>query len=244
MDTAVGYIRVSTDKDKQKNSLAAQPETIRRYAEMAGLTLMDIVQDEVSALKVPFFDRESGKAIREMIKKKEVQHVIGAKVDRLFRDAQDGLATADWMVKHGASLHVIDTGGVINVGDPAGRMMFTMLLAVAEFEPRRISQRTKEALGVLRKSGKVVGKIPYGKILNADNTISEDPQKISVVAEIKQRVADGEQLGKIAANLNERGIPTECSGKMIKYRGVQKLSSGKWHASTIRQIARRPDVQL
>ena len=55
-----GYIRVSTDKDKQANSLAAQPETIKRYAFMQGLKLIDIVQDEVSALKVPFFERESG----------------------------------------------------------------------------------------------------------------------------------------------------------------------------------------
>lgn len=229
MKKAVGYIRVSTDKDKQANSLAAQPDTIKRYAYMAGLDLVDIVRDEVSALKVPFFDRESGKAIREMIRAGKVQHVIGAKVDRLFRDAQDGLATADWLLKQGVNLHVIDTGGVINVGDPAGRMMFTMLLAVAEFEPRRISQRTKEALGIMRKAGKKTGKVPYGYI-EKDGLLVMDPEQIARRSWIKAQRDKGKTFKNIADSLNEIQVQTK--------------EGGKWHASTIRQILRRADVEL
>jgi site-specific DNA recombinase len=229
MNRAVGYIRVSTDKDKQANSLAAQPETIRRYAKMQGLDLVEILQDEVSALKVPFFDRESGERILELIRKKVIQHVIGAKVDRLFRDAQDGLSTADWLLARGVNMHVIDTGGVINVGDPAGRMMFTMLLAVAEFEPRRISQRTKEALGVMRKAGKKIGKVPYG-FHEAEGKLEQMPEEVAICAEIRDRHKNGERLKRIADDLNARKVPTK--------------EGGKWHPSTVRQIARRKDVEL
>jgi len=221
---AVGYIRVSTDKEKQANSLLAQPETIKRYAYMQSLSLVEIVHDEVSALKVPFFDRESGIRIREMIKKGAVRHIIGAKVDRLFRDAQDGLATADWIQEHNVNLHVIDTGGVINVADPAGRMMFTMLLAVAEFEPRRISQRTKEALGIMRLNGKKTGKVPYG-FKEEGKVLVQIPEEMAIIQEIRDRAESGGQLSAIAMDLNARGIPTK--------------EGGRWHASTIRNIVSR-----
>lgn len=224
MNKAVAYVRVSTDRDKQANSLAAQPDTIKRYAAMAGLDLVDIVSDETSALKVPFFDRPGGERILALIKEKKVQHVIGAKVDRIFRNVQDGLETADWLKARGIELHVIDTGGILNVNDAAGRMMFSMLLAVAEFEPRRISQRTKEALGVMRKAGKKIGKVPYG-FTEIEGKLVEVPEEIQVVFEIRNRKGQGERLKTIADDLNTRHVPTK--------------EGGIWHPSTIKQIAGR-----
>jgi len=228
MNKAIGYIRVSTDKDKQANSLAAQPETIRAYAKMQGLELIDIVSDETSALKVPFFERPGGQQIFQMIKEKKVQNVIGAKVDRIFRNVQDGLETADWLKAKGIELHVIDTGGILNVNDAAGRMMFSMLLAVAEFEPRRISQRTREALGVMRANGKKTGKVPYGYEEVADAMLMVVPEEMEVVREIQLREGRGERLKAIATILNARLVPTK--------------EGGKWHASTIRNIVNRKEL--
>ena len=224
-EVAIGYCRVSTDRDTQANSLEVQPVAIKAYAEMQNLSIIKIFKDEISALKVPFFERVSGILIRKLIEKKEVQHIIGAKVDRLFRDAQDGLATADWLLNQGVNLHVIDTGGVINVGDPAGRMMFTMLLAVAEFEPRRISQRTKEALRVMRANGKKIGKVPYGYRDAADGMLEVVPDEMAIVNEIQAQGALGQRLKDIAADLNARHVPTK--------------ERGRWHASTVRNIIKR-----
>jgi len=226
---AIGYIRVSTDKEKQANSLVAQPETIKRYAQAQDLDVVDIVSDEVSALKVPFFERPGGASIRAMIQNGKVQHVIGAKVDRIFRNAQDGLATADWIKAQGVELHIIDTGGILNVNDAAGRMMFTMLLSVAEFEPRRISQRTKEALGVMRKNGQVVGTVPYG-YREENGQLIEIPGEMEVVRDIQERSAGKMKLKDIATYLNNHHVPTK--------------QGGKWYASTIRNIVKRKDIEV
>jgi DNA invertase Pin-like site-specific DNA recombinase len=227
LNKAIGYIRVSTDKEKQANSLAAQPETIKAYAKMQGLDLIDVVADETSALKVPFFERPGGSRILALIKEKKVQHVIGAKVDRIFRNVQDGLETADWLKARGIELHVIDTGGILNVNDAAGRMMFSMLLAVAEFEPRRISQRTREALGVMRSAGKKVGTVPLG-YREVDGQLVEVPEEMEIVNEILLRDGRGETMKGIATILNARMVPTK--------------QGGTWHPSTIRAIVKRKSV--
>lgn len=234
MNNAIGYIRVSTDKDKQANSLAVQPGGIRAYAAMYDLNVVDIISDETSALKVPFFERPGGKQILESIRKGAVQHVIGAKVDRMFRNAQDGLETADWFRAKGIGLHIIDTGGALNVGDAAGRMMFTMLLAVAEFEPRRISQRTREALGELKKNGKRVGTVPYGW-REYGGVMIQVPDEMAIVQEIRERAEAGEGLKGIAYSLNLRGIPSKHIGRKTK----SGTASGKWHPSAVRNIVQR-----
>ena len=162
-----------------------------------------------------------------MIKKGKVQHVIGAKVDRLFRDAQDGLATADLFLAQGVNLHVIDTGGVINVNDPAGRMMFTVLLAFAEFEPRRISQRTREAMGVMKANRQKVGKVPYGYKDNGEGMLVEVPEEMEQIRRIQSKAREGMKLKDIATALNHQGVPTK--------------EGARWHASTIRNIVQREE---
>ena len=104
-------------------------------------------------------------------------------------------------------------------------MMFTMLLAVAEFEPRRISQRTKEALGVMRANGRKIGNIPYG-FAEYDGVLEPLPHEQLIIAEIKIR-SESETLQQIADDLNTRLIPTK--------------QCGKWFSSTVRNIARRKD---
>ncbi len=227
---AIGYIRVSTEKEKQENSWIVQPETIKTYAKIQDVEVIDIITDEESAWKVPFFKRTGGRRIAGMVKAGQVQHIIGAKVDRIFRDTIDGLSSSDWLAKLGVSLHVIDAGGIINVRTAAGRMMFTMLLGVAEFEPHRISERVTDALNNMRLDGRKIGTVPYGfseqvigkkKNDKDDVVLIPEPVELAIVREIRER-AQRETLREIAQDLNRRGVPTK--------------QGGRWYASTVRYI--------
>lgn len=227
---AIGYVRVSTEKETQENSWLVQPETIKRYAALQDVDLIDILKDEESAWKVPFFEREGGRRILKMIKAGDIQHIIGAKVDRIFRDTIDGLSTADELSRRGITLHVIDAGGILNVRSAAGRMMFTMLLSVAEFEPHRISERVMDALDNLRQDGRKIGTVPFGftehiigerKNGKDDVVLIPEPSELAIVREIKDRCMR-ESLKDIADDLNLRAVPTK--------------QGGTWHASTVRYI--------
>jgi DNA invertase Pin-like site-specific DNA recombinase len=90
--------------------------------------------------------------------------------------------------------------------------MANMLATFAQFKRRLISQRTKEALAVKKASGVRLGRPPTM------------PQ--AVVKRIQRQRARGDSLRKIAAALNEDGVPTAQGGV-------------RWYAGTVRHVLLR-----
>ena len=68
-----------------------------------------------------------------------------AKIDRLARDAGFVLKLANEAEKNGMGGFVCCDLPDIDATTSAGRMLLTMMASVAEFEARRISERTKKA---------------------------------------------------------------------------------------------------
>jgi DNA invertase Pin-like site-specific DNA recombinase len=100
---------------------------------------------------------------------------------------------------------------LVNPGDtstPAGRLMRTVLAAVADFERDTISERTKIGLAEARRKGVRLGKGP------------------SIPAEVRARIAAlrAEGLGarRIANVLNEEGVAT--------------VKGGPWNVGTIQRV--------
>jgi DNA invertase Pin-like site-specific DNA recombinase len=90
--------------------------------------------------------------------------------------------------------------------------MANMLATFAQFERRLISQRTKEALAVKKAQGVRLGRPP------------SMPQ--AVVRRIQRQRARGDSLRKIAADLNQSGVPTAQGG-------------ARWYAATVRHVLLR-----
>ena len=71
------------------------------------------------------------------------------KLDRMFRNAGDCLATVEAWDRAGVALHVVDLGGnAIDTTSAAGRFMLVVLAGAAEMERNLIRERTKAALAV------------------------------------------------------------------------------------------------
>ena len=112
MEKAVCYVRVSTmEQATQGVSLEAQEEKLRAYCQMTGLEIVKIIKEEGISATKPLKDRPGGKELIEIINKKQANHVVTLKLDRLFRNAEDALhVTNDWDSK-GVTLHLVDMGG-------------------------------------------------------------------------------------------------------------------------------------
>ena len=92
-------------------------------------------------------------------------------LDRAFRSVVDALTEAEKLRQRGihfriASLH-------IDTSTPAGIFVYTMMSALAEFERRTLSQRTREGLAAARKRGEREIETPATPSL--DNSWPVDP---------------------------------------------------------------------
>jgi DNA invertase Pin-like site-specific DNA recombinase len=80
-----------------------------------------------------------------------------AKIDRLARDAGFVLKLANEAEKNGMGGFVFCDLPDIDATTSAGRMVLTLMASVAEFEARRISERTREALQAAKERGVRLG---------------------------------------------------------------------------------------
>ena len=85
MARVVGYVRVSTEEQAGRGvSVAAQETAVRRYCELHGLDLVDVVKD--NGLSAATLAKRPGLvAVLERLRAGEADGIVVAKLDRLSR---------------------------------------------------------------------------------------------------------------------------------------------------------------
>ena len=89
---------------------------------------------------------------------REGDTLVVAKLDRLTRSVPDARDILEELTTRGVKLSI--GGSVHDPGDPVGRLLFTTLSMVAEFEADLARIRTREGLAVARAAGKLRGRRP------------------------------------------------------------------------------------
>src|SRR5476649_621329 len=110
----------------------------------------DTISDKTSASERPEFA-----ALLAQIRNGET--LVVAKLDRLGRDAQDVGTTVKLLAARKIAVIVLQLGK-LDLTSPAGKMMMTMLAAVAEMERDLLVERTQSGLARAKSMGKVLGR--------------------------------------------------------------------------------------
>lgn len=142
-----GYGRVSTKEQTTENQ--------RREIETAGYAVDYWYADEgvsgkVSALLRPQFAKMLGQI-------RDDETLIVTKLDRLGRDAQDVGATIKALAARRIQVIVLQLGK-LDLTSAAGKLMLTMLAAVAEMERDLLVERTQSGLARAKAEGKTLGR--------------------------------------------------------------------------------------
>ena len=203
---AVGYVRVSTDKQADHGvSLDAQTEKIRAMAVVHGAELFDVIVDggeSAKSLQRPGIER-----LLALVEGKKVEAVIVAKLDRLTRSVKDLCILLECFDRRSVAL--ISVAESLDTSSAAGRLVLNIMTAVSQWEREAIGERTREALRHKRNRGERVGNIPFGSRLAGDGEhLEPDPTEQDALAEIRRLRNEGTTMRKIAANLNERAYRT------------------------------------
>ena len=150
MTATFAYLRVS--KDDQVMTTANQ----RLELEQAGYRIdfwhEDATSGSTHAMARPGFAAMLGKM-------RDGETLIVSKLDRLGRDAIDVIATIRTLSERGIRVVVHSLGGV-DLASPTGKLLVTMLAAVAEMERDLLIERTHAGIARARNEGKRIGRPP------------------------------------------------------------------------------------
>lgn len=159
----LGYVRVSTNDQKDNTSPDEQERKIKAIADLRNATPYDLglYRDLGVSGGIKLWDRPEGK--RMLADAQPGDCIVASKLDRLFRSASDALATAEELKNKGIDLILVDMGTDAVTGNGVARMFFGMLALVAEFERDRINERTEAGRRYKKsKNGHLGGPPPYG----------------------------------------------------------------------------------
>ena len=146
------YVRVSTDKQTVENQILQ----LRQIAERRGWEIVKEYHDAgISGAK----GRDARPGLDEMLKdasRRRFDVVMAWAIDRLGRSLIDLLGTIQTLEACSVDLYLDQQS--IDTTTPAGRLMFQVTGAFAEFERSMIRQRVRAGLKRAVESGKQLGR--------------------------------------------------------------------------------------
>src|SRR5260370_38952417 len=139
---AIGYVRVSTDKQADRGvSLEAQTEKIRAMAVVHSAELADIIVEAGESAKS--LNRPGMHRLLALVDSAECNAFIVTKLDRLTRSVKDLCELLERFERHGVAL--ISVAESLDTGSAAGRLVLNILTAVRQWERETNGEPTPAA---------------------------------------------------------------------------------------------------
>jgi DNA invertase Pin-like site-specific DNA recombinase len=150
----VFYVRVSTLEQKTDRQRVNDKD-------------YDLVIEDKCSGSIPFFEREGGKKINQLIEKGILTSLSVWTIDRMGRDLLDVLHTIQFLSEKGIRIHFIQQG-LISLDEegkenPISKMIISILGIVAEMERKQIKERQREGIELAKLRGVYKGRVNGSK---------------------------------------------------------------------------------
>jgi len=201
-----GYCRVSTTQQATEgHSLPDQKSRIAGYCQAHGLPApAEFFIDPGTSGTVSLQKRDAGARMLEQLRNGD--HIIVTRGDRLFRSAKNALEIAELLRDKGVELHLMDMGGPV-LNSSVSRLVFGILMMVANMESERIGERVASVKDHLRKQGRYLGgavAAGYAKDANGNLRVSRNWEKH--LKTMKQLSDEGLSSRAIATEMQKHGL--------------------------------------
>jgi len=199
------YLRVSTsDQADSGAGMAAQRHAVEQETSRRGWTDVEWVED--GGWSGGSLNRPGISGLLPRLNRGDV--LVVSKLDRLSRSLVDAVGLMETSQRRGWSLVALDLG--VDTGTPTGRLIASVMAAVASWERDVIGQRTKDAMA----AKKAAGGVRYGHSSGLPSAVQE----------------------RVAA-LHETGLSMCAVARVMTADGVPTATGQpRWYSSTVRSV--------
>lgn len=219
----VAYYRVSTARQGESGlGLEAQRAKVQQLA-----------ADRRAVVAAEFVEVESGrKADRPQLAealaeaRRRGAAVAVAKLDRIARDAELVLRLSREAERNGMAGFLFCDLPDVDATTSAGRLILSVMASVAEFEARRISERTREALAAAKVRGVKLGGLRPGTLRTNE-------------AASQRAAADAETLRPVLVALQAQGATLQQMSKALAGAGRRTRNGNPLSPSQVKRLLQR-----
>jgi site-specific DNA recombinase len=243
------YCRVSTEEQRERQSIRTQLEFGERYCQLHDLAVYRVYSDDGVSGTVPLDCRAEGSQILKDAQRGKFSQLLVYKLDRLGRETRLILNGVAELEKLGVRIRSMTEE--FDTGTPTGRLMLTLLSGFASHERDMIRERSVAGTFRVAEAGAWLGGIvPYGyrkvgEKKDAHIVISEDPipglalSEADVIREVfRMATVERKSCRAIGERLNQLHVPcayVRDDRLLLRAKRKQK-TSGFWGPGRIRGL--------
>ena len=263
------YIRASTSD--QKHTLEAQAHDAAAFAQANGKEIAATFIDSGVSGSKPFLLRPEARKAVAHLRKHAIGTLLVMRLDRAFRNTVDMHQTIDHLMDLGITFRIANPD--IDFKGPFGRLIATLLGAMAEFELGCRSERQQKGYDSMRRQRIARSQnAPYGWDIGGEHPTERsksgkpyrllvpNPAEQAVLREITGLYDQRLTLQEIADILNQRGIRTKQAGQTLHHKekravdpktGGEKVVrkaktitvSGEWKPAIIQSVLAHAEIE-